>query len=56
MISRGEMALVIDQIGVHNHLLAPDRYSAVVGALILTTIVAPLLLKVSIHRLGPAAK
>ena len=56
MISRGEMALVIAQIGVHNHLLAPDRYSAVVGALILTTIVAPLLLKVSIHRLGSAAK
>ena len=56
MISRGEMALVIAQIGVQNHLLAPDRYSAVVGALILTTIVAPLLLKVSIHRLGSAAK
>lgn len=48
MVSRGEMALVIAQIGVHNHLLAPDRYSAVVGALILTTIVAPLLLKLSL--------
>lgn len=45
MISRGEMALIIVQLGLNNHLLSSDRYSAVVGAIILTTIVAPFFLR-----------
>lgn len=50
MVSRGEMALVIAQIGIKNNLLDQDRYSSLVGALILITIVSPLLLKLSIRR------
>ena len=50
MVSRGEMALVIAQIGIQNNLLDQDQYSSLVGALILTTIISPLLLKLSIRR------
>lgn len=50
MISRGEMALVVAQIGQQNHLLAPSVYSTVVGAIILTTIVTPFLLKYAFSR------
>lgn len=45
MISRGEMALVVAQIGLSNHLLAPAAYSTVVGVIILTTLIAPIMLK-----------
>lgn len=45
MISRGEMALVIAQIGLSNHLLTSSAYSTVVGVIVLTTVIAPLFLK-----------
>ena len=45
MISRGEMALVVAQIGLSNHLLAPAVYSTVVGVIVLTTLIAPIMLK-----------
>ena len=45
MISRGEMALVVAQIGLSNHLLAPAAYSTVVGVIVLTTLIAPIMLK-----------
>lgn len=50
MISRGEMALVIAQIGQQNHLLAPAVYSTIVGVIILTTLIAPMLLKYAFSR------
>lgn len=45
MISRGEMALVVAQIGLSNHLLVPAAYSTVVGVIVLTTLIAPIMLK-----------
>ena len=51
MVSRGEMALVVAQIGLTNHLLAPAVYSTVIGAIIMTTVISPFLLKWSIIKM-----
>lgn len=45
MVSRGEMALIIAQIGYQSKLISPDYYSAIISAIILTTLLAPFLLK-----------
>ncbi len=45
MVSRGEMALIIAQIGFQSHLLSIDRYSAVISAIFVCTLIAPFLLK-----------
>ncbi|MBA1392695.1 cation:proton antiporter [Lactobacillus sp. XV13L] len=45
IVSRGEMALVVAQIGHAQHLLSVADYSTVIAVIIATTIVAPLLLK-----------
>jgi len=50
MVSRGEMALIIAQIGYQGKLLSADRYSAVITAIILTTLIAPLLLRQALKR------
>lgn len=50
MVSRGEMALVVAQIGLSNHLLAPSAYSTVIGAIIMTTVLSPFLLKWAISH------
>ena len=52
MVSRGEMALVVAQMGLTNHLLAPAAYSTVIGAIIMTTVVSPFLLKWSIAKMA----
>lgn len=51
MVSRGEMALIIAQLGLQSHLLSTDRYSAVIGAIIITTLAAPFLLRSTISKL-----
>lgn len=51
MVSRGEMALVVAQMGLNNYLLAPAAYSTVIGAIIMTTVVSPFLLKWSIAKM-----
>ncbi|MCH5462305.1 cation:proton antiporter [Lactobacillus sp. LC28-10] len=51
MVSRGEMALIIAQIGYQAKLLAPELYSELIVVIILSTVIAPLLLKHSIARL-----
>jgi len=45
MVSRGEMALIIAQIGYQSKLISSDYYSAIISAIILTTLLAPFLLK-----------
>lgn len=50
MVSRGEMALIIVQMGRSLDLLSPDIYSAVVVAIIVATLVSPLLIKFFIER------
>ncbi|KPN80960.1 Na(+)/H(+) antiporter [Apilactobacillus kunkeei] len=45
MISRGEVGLIIAEIGLKNHLISDNYYSTIVASIILTTILAPILLK-----------
>lgn len=50
MISRGEMALIIAQIGFQAKLLSQYYYSAIITSIILTTVIAPLILKYFINQ------
>jgi Kef-type K+ transport system membrane component KefB len=50
MISRGEMALIIAQIGYNVKLLSEEYYSSVIISIILITILAPFFLKHSISK------
>ncbi|GAF40038.1 Na(+)/H(+) antiporter [Agrilactobacillus composti DSM 18527 = JCM 14202] len=50
MVSRGEMALIIAQIGFEAKLLSTDYYSAIVTAIILTTLIAPFLIKLGVSK------
>lgn len=52
MVSRGEMALVVAQIGLNKHLLSASIYSAVIGVIILTTVIAPILIKLASKRMN----
>lgn len=45
MVSRGEMALIIAQIGLSANLMAKNLYSEIIIVIVLSTIVAPMLLK-----------
>ncbi|MEJ6400293.1 cation:proton antiporter [Nicoliella lavandulae] len=47
MVSRGEVALIVAQIVFANQLLNVDQYSAIVGAIIVTTVLSPLIIKLS---------
>lgn len=51
MVSRGEMALIIAQIGYQAHLLHASVYSEVIIVIVLSTLLAPLMLKQAINRL-----
>ncbi|MTV82107.1 cation:proton antiporter [Secundilactobacillus folii] len=51
MVSRGEMALIIAQIGYQTKLLAPQLYSELIVVIVLSTVLAPLLLKNAIKQL-----
>ena len=45
MISRGEVALIIAQIGLTSHLISVNLYSTIISATIITTCLAPVLLR-----------
>jgi len=45
MISRGEMALIILQIGQQNQLISSALYSPLVIVVLLSTLISPLILK-----------
>lgn len=45
MVSRGEMALIVAEIGFNAHLLARDYYSSIILVILLTTLIAPFMLK-----------
>ncbi|KRM93206.1 cation:proton antiporter [Lentilactobacillus senioris] len=51
MISRGEMALIIAQLGISAHLLQRELYSELIIVIVLTTILAPLMLKWAINQI-----
>lgn len=50
MVSRGEMALIIAQIGYTAKLMSPVRYSAIVAAIIVATLLAPFLLRWTMNK------
>lgn len=50
MVSRGEMALIIAQIGYNAKLLSEVYYSEIIFVIIITTILAPLILKDAVKR------
>lgn len=56
MVSRGEMALIIAQIGFQAKLMSPVRYSAIVAAIILATLVAPFILRETMKRVAQPAE
>ncbi|USS85700.1 cation:proton antiporter [Fructilactobacillus myrtifloralis] len=45
MVSRGEMALIVAQVGLSSHLLSNHLYSEIIFVVILTTILSPIMLK-----------
>lgn len=54
MVSRGEMALVILQLGVAGKLLTNEYYSALVIVILLTTLISPLVLKFFTKKVSQA--
>lgn len=50
MVSRGEMALIIAQIGFAAKLMGAARYSSIVTAIVLATLIAPFLLRLTMNR------
>lgn len=50
MVSRGEMALIVAQVGFQAHLLHADYYSGVIMVIILTTLIAPGMIKSALGR------
>ena len=45
MISRGEVGLIIAAVGIEEGMITPTVFSAIVGVVILTTVITPILLK-----------
>lgn len=45
MISRGEVGLIIAEMGLKSHLISENYYSTIIAAIVITTIVAPLILR-----------
>jgi Kef-type K+ transport system membrane component KefB len=50
MVSRGEMALIVAQIGFEAKLMDAEYYSAVIVVIVLTTLIAPIILKDALRR------
>ena len=45
MISRGEVGLIIAELGLKNNIISDNYYSTIIAVIIFTTILAPILLK-----------
>jgi len=50
MVSRGEMALIIAQIGYAAHLLSSAYYGMIITAIVAATLIAPLLLRLALRE------
>lgn len=50
MVSRGEMALIIVRMGTQFHLINENMYSAIVLSVILTTLISPFLIQLSLKK------
>ena len=54
MVSRGEVGLILASVGLNEGLMTANEFSAVVGMVIITTIITPLLLRFLFTRPKPA--
>lgn len=50
MVSRGEVALIVAQIGIDHHLFPQDIYSSLILVIIITTILSPFILNYYIKK------
>ncbi|WP_125979992.1 cation:proton antiporter [Loigolactobacillus iwatensis] len=50
MISRGEMALVVANVALSSHLIDQNHYTAMIIVTVVTTIIAPFVLKIFIQQ------
>jgi len=50
MVSRGEVALIVAQIGINHHLFPEDIYSSLILVIIVTTVISPLILNYYIKK------
>lgn len=50
MISRGEVALIVAQIGINSHLFPEDIYSSLILVIIVTTVISPFILNYYIKK------
>jgi Kef-type K+ transport system membrane component KefB len=55
MVARGEVTLIVAAAGSKAGLLESGAYSAIVAAVLLTTLVTPPLLRFAFERLKPKA-
>jgi Kef-type K+ transport system membrane component KefB len=55
LISRGEVGLIVASVGITEGLIGGDIFSVVVGVVILTTLLTPLVLR-SLFSVRPAAQ
>lgn len=51
MVSRGEVGLIVATVGLQENLLNPDLYSAIVGMVLITTLITPPLLRASFSNI-----
>lgn len=50
MVSRGEVALIVAQIGISAGVVREDVFPAVVLVVVITTLITPILLKMAIGK------
>jgi Kef-type K+ transport system membrane component KefB len=50
MISRGEMALVVSNVALGAHLIDQNHYTAMIVVTVVTTLIAPVILKALIQH------
>jgi Kef-type K+ transport system membrane component KefB len=54
MISRGEVGLIVAQVGLSQRLISNELFSAVIAMVLFTTLITPLLLRALFHQPSPA--
>jgi Kef-type K+ transport system membrane component KefB len=55
MISRGEVGLIVAKVGLDQGMLTPDIFSAIIGMVLVTTLVTPPLLRTAFSHPSNAA-
>lgn len=52
MVSRGEVGLIVATVGLQENLLTADLYSAIVGMVLITTLITPPMLRAAFYENG----